>query len=198
MYRFLIWLAFALAITACDRTVQAPKPRAYPRVIYPERGFQLFDKDYCQFSFQYPAYAQVERDSSPDPNMPEHSPCWFNLYIPAFDCRLHCSYYEIGKEKSFETLKQDAFELVDWHNKKANYIEEMAIKNGRGAEGLAFSIQGPAATPFQFYLTDNKTHFFRASLYFNTKINPDSLAPLYDFVLQDVMQIIDTFEWSAK
>jgi hypothetical protein len=61
---------------------------------------------------------------------------------------------------------------------------------------MVFSIEGPAATPFQFFITDEKQHFFRASLYFKTKINTDSLAPVYDFVKKDLRKMIETFEWN--
>jgi hypothetical protein len=47
----------------------------------------------------------------------------------------------------------------------------------------------------QFFLTDKKNHFFRAALYFNTQVRPDSLAPIYEFVKEDVFKLIETFEW---
>lgn len=192
----LLFFTFVLVVvTACETPVNTPKPRAYPRIFYPERNYQPFAEDYCQFTFSYPTYASVQQDTSFFEQQPVH-PCWFDLYMPAFDCRLYCSYYPIGEGKTLEELRQDAFEMADWHTKRANFIDERRIDRGPDVQGFAFVMDGPAATPFQFYLTDNKKHFFRGALYFNSRINTDSLAPIYQFVLQDVNKIIESFAWA--
>lgn len=172
----------------------APKPRAYPRVFYPEKAYQAFDENYCQFTFDFPMYAEIEQDTVFFDEKPAH-PCWFNVYIPAFESRLHCSYYPVGRGKSLEQLRQDAFAMVDFHNKKANYIEELSVQKPNGVSGFIFMLNGPAASPLQFYLTDSTRHFLRGALYFNTQVNPDSLAPVYEFVRQDILKMIETFEW---
>ncbi len=187
-------LLFAALFTACTSSPPLPKPRAYPKVVYPEKGYQPYEEEGCPFAFDYPTYARISPDSI-HLGDPGYNPCWFDIYFPDFDCRIYCSYYRIGEGKTLEELRDDAFELVDWHNKKANYIQEQRIRRGSDLEGMAFSIEGPAATPYQFFLTDNQTHFFRGALYFNTQINPDSLAPLYQFVEADLNKLIETFEW---
>lgn len=171
-----------------------PRPRAYPKVVYPEKSYQAFEMEACGFQFDYPSYAEIQKDASSLENEPEH-PCWFDIYFPLYDCRIHCSYFGIGGEKQFEDLKHDAFELVDWHKKKANYIEEITIQTSNGISGFAFEIQGPAASPYQFYLTDSTTNFLRGALYFNTQARPDSLAPVYAFIKKDVVKIIESFKW---
>lgn len=187
-------ILFIVLGAACERTQPLPKPRAYPKFSYPERSYQRYQSPDCAFSFEFPGYSRIAQDTT-HRNDPFFNDCWFDVYMPDFDCRLYCSYYRIGEGKTLDELKRDAFEMVDWHHKKANYIEEQRIQRGEDIEGLAFRIEGPAATPFEFFLTDNKEHFFRAALYFNTQINTDSLAPLYDFVLKDVEHLIGTFAW---
>jgi gliding motility-associated lipoprotein GldD len=191
----LLFLGTVFMLQSCgNESISSPKPRAYPRVIYPEKAYQPFDKDYCNFTFEYPAYAVVQKDTAFFEEAPTH-PCWFDIFYPDFDSRIYFTYYPIGGGKSFEELKTDAFELVDWHNKKANYIDELRIQKDNGVSGFAFIIEGPAASPFQFYLTDSTRHFVRGSLYFNTRVQTDSLAPIYDFVEEDLLRIIETFEW---
>jgi hypothetical protein len=63
---------------------------------------------------------------------------------------------------------------------------------------MIYSIEGPSASPFQFYLTDSAQHFLRGSLYFNSRTNPDSLAPILNFVRIDLSHLINTFEWTVK
>ncbi len=192
-----IVLFCCFALVACEEAAFTPKPRAYPRVIYPTKTYQAFDTTYCQFSFQYPVYAQIQQDTNFLDENPAHA-CWFDVYFPDFDGRLHCSYYPITKSNSLEQLKKDAFEMADWHNKKANYIDEMLIQKPNGVNGFAFLIEGPAASPFQFYLTDSTHHFLRGALYFNTQAKPDSMAPVYAFVKEDILKIIETFEWKNQ
>lgn len=191
-----VLLTFMMLATACgEEAVITPKPRAYPRITFPEKTYQAFEKEYCAFGFQYPTYAEVIQDTSFFNEKPAH-PCWFDIFYPAFDARLHFTYAPVRDKEELDELKKDAFELVDWQNKRASYIEEIRIeKPQQQLEGMAFDITGPAASPFQFYLTDNQKHFVRASLYFNTHIKPDSLAPMYDFVKMDISQLINTFEW---
>ena len=52
-----------------------------------------------------------------------------------------------------------------------------------------------AASPFQFYLTDSVDHFVRGALYFNVVPNNDSLAPVIDYLKDDMRHMIETFEW---
>jgi gliding motility-associated lipoprotein GldD len=187
----------ALLITACGEDVPyTPKPRGYPKVIYPEKAYQAFDADFCHFTFEYPVYAEIEQDTTFFENQPTH-PCWFDVYTPAFNSRIHCSYYPVGENKSLERLKQDAFEMADWHNKRANYIDEIRIERPEDeVYGFAFEIEGPAASSFQFYLTDSTRHFLRGALYFQAKAEPDSLAPITRFVKEDVRYLINTFQWT--
>ena len=193
-YSSVLVLSFLLLGSCSEEPSYTPKPRAYPKVEYPERAYRQFDKDYCNFTFEYPTYAEVQQDTLFFNEKPAH-PCWFDLFIPAFDSRLYFSYYPINRENTFEKLKNDAFELVEWHNKKANYIQDVPIKKEGGVSGFAFVIEGPAASPFQFYLTDSTDHFLRGSLYFNTQARPDSLKPIYKFVEQDILHMIETFQW---
>ncbi len=193
----LLFIAYCSLLTACNEATPTPKPRAYPRVIYPEKAYQQFDENYCDFTFQYPVYAQIQQDTNFFDEKPAH-PCWFDIYMPAFDSRLHVSYYPISGKNTFKNLKADAFEMLDWHNKKANYIDERRIEKPNDVSGYVFVIDGPAASPMQFYLTDSTRHFMRAALYFNTKVNPDSLAPVYKFVEEDIFKMLETFEWKKE
>lgn len=199
--RFLtiIWLVMAVLLlgSGCGEERFSPKPRAFPRVEYPEKVYQSFDADFCAFTFEFPAYTKIVQDTTYFQESPVH-PCWFDIFYPDFDSRIHCSYYPIGEGKIFAELKQDAFELAEWHQKKANYIDEIRIDRGENVHGFAFDIQGPAASPFQFYLTDSTTHFLRGALYFNTQVRPDSLEPVYEFVKEDILHLIETFEWTEE
>ncbi len=196
-HRVIALAILLLAAASCGTDVQLPKPRAYPKIDFPSKQYVRFDNEVCDFTFEMPAYATVEKDSF---SLSEEAtdPCWFDLYYPQFECRIHCSYYPVSDDAPLEKLNSDAFRLAMEHSKKASFIDEIAISKPNGVSGFIFNLEGQVATPFQFYLTDSTQHFLRGALYFRTQIRPDSLAPLYEFVKQDISHLINTFEWKGK
>lgn len=177
-----------------DAELAVPKPRTFPRILYPERVLNRLTPPDCPFSFSFPNYAKVEQKTLFFDEAPAH-PCWFDLYIPAFDGRLHFSYYPLKGKKDWEEKRKQAFDLVGFHNKKASNIIEHPIDKVEDIGGMAFEINGPAASPYQFFLSDSSQHFVRAALYFNTQARPDSMRPIVQYVVEDIQQLIAGFKW---
>ena len=194
-YPLVLFVGFFLLLSACEDPIYIPKPRAYPKVVYPERSYQSFTEDYCSFTFEYPKYTIIEQDTLFFGKKPDNA-CWFDLYTKSLNAKIYCSYVPIDKNNSFEKLRDDAFLMADEHIVKANYINRIPIQNKNGVSGFAFNLEGPVASPFMFYLTDSTDHFLRASLYFNSRAEPDSLAPVVKFVKDDILHMIQTFEWN--
>jgi gliding motility-associated lipoprotein GldD len=190
----LLILVVIFTFFACEDAVKLPKQRMYPRVKYPERGYVLMDTALCDFSFRIPKYCTIQSDTFVFRKQTSH-PCWFNISTPSLNAVLYCSYHEIRNQQDFSDLINDAFEIVGKHNIKANYRKETIISNAQGVHGIMFDIEGPVASPVQFYLTDEKKHFFRGSLYFNSKVNPDSTAPVLSFIKTDIDTLISSFKW---
>ena len=189
-----LFVALCLMMASCDEPVYTPKPRGYPRVMLPEKGYQKFGKNFCAFDFDYPKYATIEQDKMYfDEKAP--SDCWFNIKIPKLNAEIYCSYYKIDGVNTLEKLRGDAFKLAGKHTVKADFIDELPITKPNKVSGFLFNIEGPAACPFQFYLTDSSKHFMRGALYFNSESKPDSLKPSIEFLKTDVLQMINTFEW---
>ena len=182
--------------TACKSDhVYRPKPRLYPKVDFPDRNYINFDEDYCQLTFNYPDYSNIKQELQFFDEKPL-DPCWFDIAYPPFNGNLHCSYYPIEGENTFDKLVNDAFTFVDKHDIKANYREETVLENKYGNTGILFEIDGPVATPIQFFLTDSIDHFFRGSLYFNNKVNPDSMKVVHEFVKADILRLIETLQFT--
>lgn len=193
-YAFPLLVIFLL-MAACQESVPVPKPRAYPRVIYPEKAYIPFDQGYCNFTFDLPKYARVEHDTVFF-NEKAKSDCWFNIRVPQLNAKIYCSYYPIASRKDFDELVKDAYELTNKHNVKASYIDEIPIK--RDADhvyGVVFNVEGPAASSYQFFLSDSTRNFLRGALYFNTQARPDSLAPVVAFMRQDLDRMVQTLKW---
>ena len=177
-----------------NESIATPKPRSYPRIIYPEKKYVGFDTGFCSFTFEYPAYADIIQDTSFFGEKPEDA-CWFNIYVPQFQSLIFCTYYPLGRKNSLNRVVNDAYKLAGVHNKKANFIDEIPVKLPGNVSGTIFEIEGPVASTYQFFLTDSTRHFLRGALYFNARTNQDSLAPVVDFMKKDVMHLINTFQW---
>ncbi len=196
-YFFLLLPLSALILGCNSDPISTPKPRGYPKVVYPEKVYQAFDKEFCQFTFEYPRYAQIEQKATFFDEKPT-SECWFDITVPSLSSQVHCSYYEINEDNTFDKLRDDAFKLTYKHSIKANSISEIPISMPeRNVDGFIFDLTGPVATTFTFYLTDSTDHFLRGALYFNTQARPDSLAPVYNFIKDDILHMIETFQWNA-
>jgi gliding motility-associated lipoprotein GldD len=196
----LMLLCLVLGLVGCGtEPPPVPKPRSYPRVMYPERAYQPLSSDYCDFTFSAPKSAKMVREDFFFDEAPPDS-CWFDLKLdPALNGKIHFSYYPVTSFAQWEELRDQAFELVGVHNSRASDIEEIVIhRDDNDVHGIAFDIAGPAASPFQFFLTDSTNHFLRAALYFDTTIQPDSLAPVIEYVKEDIFTIVESFQWEAK
>ena len=183
-----------IVMTCKENDVPLPKMRMYPKVDFPAHKYTQYDTSSCVFTFKYPVYTKIVKDQYIFDGKPM-SDCWFNIDNAKLNYTLHCSYYPIDKTMNMTKMINDAFNIAGKHNTKASFRNEKLIQNANGIEGLYFDIEGPVASPVQFFLTDNTSHFFRASLYFNAKVNPDSTQIVLDFVKADIDTLIQTFRW---
>ncbi len=177
-----------------EPAIRIPKPRAYPRITFPVRNYVEFRQPECPMTFQHPDYMHVIRRENFFDEKPAH-PCWFDLDAPSLGAKLHCSYYPIESGMGFDKLVTDAFKMADRINQRANYMDEIRIANGQGISGLLMEFSGSAASPLHFYLTDSTRHFLKASLYFQSKVVPDSLAPITNYLREDLAIIINSMKF---
>ncbi len=192
----LLSVVLIFILTACEERVAVPKPRAYPRVTYPAKAYQPFNTSYCHFTFDMPVYATIEQDTAFFDEKPRDQ-CWFNLDVPALNAKIYCSYYPLNGRKDFDELVQDAFEMTQKHNIKASYIEEIPVRRPVDhVYGIIFNVEGPAASSYQFFVSDSSRHFLRGALYFNTQARPDSLAPVVSFMKEDLNRLVETVKWN--
>jgi gliding motility-associated lipoprotein GldD len=190
-YPYTILLGLSLLLS-CNSTF-TPKRRGYFRIDFPPHQYQTFDRPGFPYSFDYPVYATVIRDSSFFDSVPEN-PYWINIDFPRFAARIYISYKQIGPN-SFDKLRDDAFKMTYKHTAKASSIDQSVIQTPNGVGGIFFHVGGNAATAQQFYLTDTTRHFLRGALYFDTTPNEDSLSTVNHFLQQDLTHLINSFRW---
>ena len=184
---------FCFFVIACNSPF-TPKPKGYFKIDFPEKKYQTFNTANYPYSFEYPTYAEVVKDSTFFGGATEN-PWWININFPQFNSKIYISYKEIGKN-SFDTLVTDAFKLTGKHAQKAYSIDDSAFATLNGVHGIYFNVGGEVATANQFFLTDSTKHFLRGALYFDATPNEDSLSIVNRFIVADLKHMINTFRWT--
>jgi len=166
-----------------------PKPRGYFRIDFQQKSYRQLDSAALPYKFDVPLYSIV---------VPDHDrlaePYWINLKVPAHKAEVHISYKKI--EKNLAKLLEDSRTLAYKHSIKADAINERIFVNPqKKVYGTIYMIDGNAASPLQFYLTDSTKNFLRGALYIREVPNIDSLRPVIDYLTPDVIRLIETTEW---
>jgi gliding motility-associated lipoprotein GldD len=190
--RFFVFPFYFLFFLSCNSNY-TPKPRGYYKIQFPQHQYQQFEQPGFPYSFEYPVYAKIIRDTTFFEDKPEN-PYWINIDFPRFKARIYMSYKEIGKN-SFDKLKDDAYKMSYKHTYKATSIEDTVIKTPLGVSGVFFTVGGNAATAKQFFVSDTVKHFLRGALYFDTAPNEDSLSIVNQFLQEDMKHLINTLRW---
>jgi len=181
---------------ACNSSF-TPKPTGYFKIDFPKKKYQLFQESGYPYSFEYPVYARVTKDSTFFGETTEN-PWWINIDFPQFSGRIYISYKQIGGKNNFDSLIRDAFTLTGKHTSKAYSIDDSLLVNPYNVEGVFFKVGGNVATANQFFLTDSSRHFLRGALYFDATPNEDSLNIVNQFLMEDVKHLINSFTWRKQ
>jgi gliding motility-associated lipoprotein GldD len=182
-----IMAAIVICLTAsCNRQKSfTPKPTGYFRIDFPEKYYKTYNED-CPFIFDIPAYSFIVKE--------KQDYCWMDIYFPTLKAMIYLTYKPV--ENDLNTHLEDSREFVYKHTVMADAIEEIRFENDSlNVYGILYELSGNTASAVQFFLTDSTSHFLRGSLYFNVPPNKDSLAPVIDFIRDDIVYLMESFQW---
>jgi len=182
-------LPTAYCLFSCSHDYQ-PKPKGYNRLILPKEEYQLLP-DTLPYRFEYSKHAKLLKDTS---WISERH--WVEIYYPELKANIHITYKKVfGKEAILKELLNDAYNITSKQQIKANAIDEVIIKTPSGKTAVIAEIAGEVPSQFQFTMTDSSKNFLRGALYFNTRVQNDSLAPAIEFMKKETMHLINTMHW---
>lgn len=185
-----------LLLFSCEADY-SPKPRGYFRISFPEKSYRIFNEPGYPYTFEYPGYAHIVKDTSFFDKEPEN-PWWINVVFPDFHGKIYISYKIIGKEYSLERLVNDAYTMTYKNTVKADAIIPEMFQTPNDVSGIFYNVTGNAATAKQFFATDSTHNFLRGALYFYTTPNADSLKPVVQFVQKDMWHLLETLKWKSN
>jgi len=170
-----------------------PKQTGYFNIELPKKSYNSFETPGFPYTFEVPAYCKAQRDSLFF-NEATENPFWINIVFPEFNAQINITYKDFTGIDELDKLIADTYKLTFKHTIRADYIDETPVSKP-GIGGMIYEVGGNAATPLQFYLTDSTHHFLRGALYFNAEPNIDSIAPVLEFLKEDVLRMISTTAW---
>lgn len=181
-------------LVGCNSDYSAGKKKGYFHIDLPGKKYQSFDQPGYPYTFEYPVYAKVTKDSTFFND--KAGDWWVNIDVPQFAGRIYISYKTIGRNNNFDSLVNDGFKMAyKQHVDIATGIQESRIITPNNVAGIYFDLGGNTATANQFFLTDSTKHFLRGALYFDATPNADSLGIVNDFLKKDLQHLINTLKW---
>ena len=186
---------FIIILCSCNSNYTAGKKKGFFKIEFPKKEYRKFEEPGYPYSFEYPVYATIIKDTLFFDEKPEN-PWWINIEVPRLAGRIYISYKEIGVKNKFDSLVNDAYKMAyKQHTSKATSIEREAIVTKHNLHGIYFTLTGNTATANQFFISDSTRHFLRGALYFDATPNEDSLGIVNAFLKKDLEHLINTLKW---
>lgn len=182
-----------MGVVACN-SPYSYKKKGYFNIEFPKKEYRQFDQPGYPYTFEYPVYATIVKDSTFFQDRAED--WWINIEIPRFNGRIYISYKPISDHVEMDSLAEDSHKMAyKQHTTISSGITDSFMRTPNGLEGIYYSLKGNTATANQFFVTDSTKNFLRGALYFDAAPNEDSLSIVNDFVKQDLHRLINTLRW---
>ena len=191
----LIFFALMLLISACVQRQETPvpKPKGYFRLATPEAIYQHWDS-ILPFSFDYSKNATLTFQKK------EKNIYWIDIYYPSLSAVFKMTCFPV--KDNLHNLMWNEEEQVMFHveRRMVDDIQYATVSDPKEKVfGRLYELEGKnVATPFKFWLTDSAHYFVKGTLYFDFAPNNDSLAPIIDYLKQDALFMVESWQWKKK
>ena len=168
-----------------------PKQSAYLRLDYPKPEYKLIDdKD---FPFFFEANTRLSEISDIDINLRSID---FIINYNQLNAQINFQYKNVNSSEKLNAYILDLKRTIETHSMMANSvkIKDYSLKE-KNIFGRIFDLSGNVASPYQFYLTDSINNIISGLVYFNIKPNYDSILPAINYIKNDIIHLIESFDW---
>lgn len=172
----------AILLWSCSED-EIPKPKSYLYMEYPIAEMHRFVNG-CPYSFAISKESTINFKDN----------CAAEITYPKLNAKVHITYRKVNN--NLKQILTEAELLTTKHTVKADAILPQPFENkSKKVFGMLNEVQGASASNVQFYVTDSVHHVLTAALYFKVKPNYDSLYPTISYIKDDMIQMMETFEW---
>lgn len=191
-HRFtIITICLTVLFYGCTGDNYVPKPKAYIRIDMPQKDYRLYDTAALPFTFERPAEAIVNWKQN------DSRTKYFDLIYPQYKGIINLTYKHFRTTDDLASLVDTASRMLALHHSQSTGEKEMTLRDPEGrVYATIVKVGGKnAGSTYQFWLTDSTEHFLRGALFLNYTPNNDSLAPVIEYLQQDVDRIVETLRW---
>lgn len=193
-YATLFTFTSILILSSCGGNSEPaffPKPKGFHRILFPAHQYQQLNTANLPYTFEYSKHAKVLKDTSYKAEKE-----WIHINYPAYDATISITYKPIlNNMDSLLGYTNTSHRLTGKHQVRASAITETVVKTKQNLGAVLFELEGEVPSPFQFYVTDTTENFLRAVLYFETSTKNDSLAPVINYIKEDMVYMLNTLSY---
>ncbi len=188
MNKGIIILLCSVLLCAC--TEPMPKPHGYFRIDLQDKTYSKFHTEGFPCSFEYADNVSTVKTSDVGADS-----VWVDIIYPKYNARIYGTYRKV--DNNFAQLSEEAYKLVyQPHVSKAEGINTSFFSSDEHkVYGILYELKGNTASNIQFAMSDSTDHFLRGALYIYASPNKDSIAPVVNYVKEDIINLINTLEW---
>lgn len=209
-----------LLLASCGGGDYTPKPRAYLRIDVPEHSYWLVDtlpmsieghtlpgitlpfifeaNDSVELTLKKPRQVcTFNADGSVKPERVGFDEVWLDIKYPQWDGVVFLTYKRLNGPADLRGQTDTSTRLLEDHYQFTSGIEEQRYSDPVArVYGTTFRLKGSrVASTYQFWVTDSTRNFLRGALYLNKVPNNDSLAPILEYIQDDIDHLIETLRW---
>ena len=205
----------ALLLAGCGGGDYTPKPQAYLRIDMPEHEYFLLDTmrtnpgdtmvwpdgdtsivltGYIKtFPFIFEANKCIEWTEKDAPKGER----WVDLMYPQWDGVVYLTYKRLRNAADLRGQIDTSSRMLEKHYQLASGVEEQFYEDAENrVYGTVYHLKGnKVATTCQFWATDSVHHYLRGALFLNCTPNNDSLAPVLNYIQEDIEHLMETLRW---
>ena len=171
-----------------------PKQSGYLRLDYPSPEYATFGVDKPGLPFFFDTNNKLSNISDIDINSETID---FIIKYNALDAQINFQYKSVNSKDHLDAYIIDLKKTIETHSLMANSIRvrDYTLEE-RNIYGRIFDLSGNVASPYQFFLTDNINNIISGFVYFNIKPNYDSILPAINYIENDIIKLIESFNWN--
>ena len=186
-----LWICLAVLAAACSDGNETPKPQAYLRIDMPPHAYSVCDTMALPFTFELSNLAEVQWKK----NLPRDK--WFTIAYPKYKGYVFMTYKAMNGVRDLRAQIDTSYKFVEGHFSFSSGIDENKfVDREHRLSGTTYHLKGQnVASTYQFWVSDSNRHFIRGALYIDCTPNNDSLAPVLDYLQEDINHLIESIRW---
>ena len=213
-HRNIMLLLPLLLLVSCGGNDYTPKPKGYMRIDLPEHSYWLVDtlpladtlywggdtliaiskdKPFHTFPIIFEANQSAEVSEKDAPA----GVTWIDIMYPKWNGVIFLTYKHLRKPADLAAEVDTSYQLLSKHFAFSSGVDERQFVNEKEhVYATTYRVSGQnVASTFQFWATDSVSRFLRGSLYIDCVPNNDSLAPVLEYLQQDLVHLVETLKW---